>query len=72
MTHSQNDEYTFVYFGVDTLFANVPLKKTTKTIWNRVFSKFQKQLIKDCIKSYYLIPLPKLLFILIRNCMAGS
>lgn len=52
-----------VAFGVDTLFANVPLKKTTKTIWNRVFSKFQQQLVKDCLKNYFFIPLPKLTFL---------
>ena len=46
-----------VAFGVDILFANVPLKKITKTIWNRVFSKFQQQLVKDCLKNYFFIPL---------------
>ena len=52
-----------VAFGVDILFANVPLKKITKTIWNRVFSKFQQQLVKDCLKNYFFIPLPKLTFL---------
>ena len=59
-----SDEYTFVSFDVESLFTNVPLKKTIEIILNRVYSEkeisttlskrsLKKLLLDACTKTAF-------------------
>ena len=66
-----SDEYTFASFDVESLFTNVPLKKTIEIILNRVYSekKISTTLSKRTLKKLLLDACTKTAFHLIRNCM---
>ena len=49
-----SDEYTFVSFDVESLFANVPLKKTIEIILNRVYNEKKISLSKRLLKTLLL------------------
>ena len=49
-----SDEYTFVSFDVESLFANVPLKKTIEIILNRVYNEKKISLSKRLLKKLLL------------------
>ena len=59
-----SDEYTFVSFDVESLFTNIPLKKTIEIILNRVYSEkkisttlskrsLEKLLLDACTKTAF-------------------
>ena len=59
-----SDEYTCVYFNVESLFTNVPLNKTIEIILNRVYSekKISTTLRKRSLKNLLLDACTKIAF----------
>ena len=59
-----SSEYTFISFDVESLFTNVPLKKTVEIILNRVYSekKISTKLTKRSLKKLLLDACTKIAF----------